>query len=191
MRLHNLFPTPVFETQFEPSNRLEIVRYIQNISATQSIGDLHKQDAFNELTFHIRNFAQECFNEMLWVDVNPVICSMWCNRLPAQSGLKKHFHPNSLLSGVWYPDYVNSPIIFYGQQQWMMYPKTKEQNDINSIAKAMMGVRGTCLIFPSYLQHEATNWNEDDRLSVSFNIFADGMFGDTTELTNLNIKVKE
>lgn len=191
MRLHTLFPIPVFETQLNPSNRIEIIKFIENIPSTQTEGNLHREELFSELSFHIRCFAQECFNQMSWSDITPVICSMWCNRLPSQSQLKKHTHPNSLLSGVWYPDYVTSPIIFYDQKPWMMYPKTTDQNDINSSAKAMMGARGTCFIFPSYLEHEATNWDYDDRLSVSFNLFADGMFGDVTSLTNLNIKVKE
>jgi uncharacterized protein (TIGR02466 family) len=122
-------------------------------------------------------------------DVQYFITQSWLNFTKPAEYHHKHEHPNSLLSGVFYlnADKENDKIYFYNENQ---YQRIKIQpvdwNYYNSRSWWYPVGTGDLIIFPSELTHMVdVTTSKETRISLAFNVFAKGAFGQEDHLTAL------
>lgn len=135
--------------------------------------------------------------EVLQLKNDFVITDTWSTRNPKNSIHKRHGHPNSLFSGVFY---VHSQI--YNQsgnlnlhlqpqfsKEFNFVYDIEEYNEFNSEEWSFSLQTGDIIIFPSYIQHDVSpNELDDDRKIIGFNSFIDGKIGNEKRLNQLTIK---
>jgi uncharacterized protein (TIGR02466 family) len=122
--------------------------------------------------------------------LNFYITQSWLNYTSKGQFHHKHNHPNSILSGVFYfsADASRDKIILYNEKYKQITIPTKQFNLYNSETWWFAVKTGSLVIFPSHLTHMVEQIVSDDtRVSLAFNVFANGYFGDEDSLTALHI----
>ena len=117
-----------------------------------------------------------------------VITQSWLNKSKKGESHHEHVHPNSMVSGVWYPQIHEQmpPIQFRSRQQRDVSLQTEQYNTFNSATFMLPMKRGELILFPSNLTHSVpTNVGEEERISLSFNTWPKGNMGDIKSLTYL------
>jgi len=141
----------------------------------------------------INSFIKEYVDEILKPssDLKFYITQSWLNYTNKKQTHNPHFHPNSIISGVYYinADPKLDYILFKKNvfEQIKIYPK--EFNKYNSDTWWIPAATGKLILFPSCLMHQVGNVEETygKRVSLAFNVFAKGKFGSTKTLTELKI----
>ena len=117
-----------------------------------------------------------------------VITQSWLNKNKKGESHHEHVHPNSMVSGVWYPQIHESlpPIQFRHKGQRDVSLQTEKYNTFNSATFMLPMKRGELILFPSNLSHSVpVNNSEEERISLSFNSWPKGNMGDERSLTYL------
>ena len=117
-----------------------------------------------------------------------VITQSWLNKNKKGESHHEHVHPNSMVSGVWYPQIHEQlpPIQFRSRHQRDVTLQTEKYNTFNSATFMLPMTRGELILFPSNLQHSVpVNNSEEERISLSFNSWPKGNMGDEKSLTYL------
>ena len=117
-----------------------------------------------------------------------VITQSWLNKSGKGESHHEHVHPNSVISGVWYPQIHEQlpPIQFRSRQQRDVSLQTEKFNTFNSATFMLPMKKGELILFPSNLTHSVpTNQSEEERISLSFNTWPKGNMGDIKSLTYL------
>jgi len=117
-----------------------------------------------------------------------VITQSWLNKNKKGESHHEHVHPNSMVSGVWYPQIHEQmpPIQFRSKQQRDVALSTEKYNTFNSATFMLPMKKGELILFPSNLTHSVpTNVGEEERISLSFNSWPKGSMGDIKSLTYL------
>jgi hypothetical protein len=99
-------------------------------------------------------------------------------------------HPNSFVSGVFYPqsDKETDKIYFYKDGYEPLKIPTQNYNNWNSDSWWLEADPGRLYLFPSSLNHMVETVNgTDTRISLSFNTFPVGIVGEDSELTGLRL----
>jgi len=117
-----------------------------------------------------------------------VITQSWLNKNKKGESHHEHVHPNSMVSGVWYPQIHENlpPIQFRHREQRDISLQTEKYNTFNSATFMLPMKRGELILFPSNLSHSVpVNNSEEERISLSFNSWPKGNMGDIKSLTYL------
>tara|TARA_B100000614_G_scaffold17926_1_gene14705 strand:- start:1560 stop:2150 length:591 start_codon:yes stop_codon:yes gene_type:complete len=140
--------------------------------------ELHTLDEYNFISKPILEQVKTIFDSIYeYKDVEPYFTQMWGTSCGYGQKIHSHTHPNSFMSGVFYPQASQAPIRFHTTPRTIV-PAVKFSNICNSTSHVLNPMENTMLLFPSTLQHEtATNFQDDPRYSVSFNIFLKGKIG--------------
>lgn len=120
-----------------------------------------------------------------------VITDCWVNKTNFLQSHHKHSHPNSIVSGVFYlQDMDSSPINFSMEDPWVKhteYIKFYKQT-IPEIETQVNLEKGKLILFPSHLVHRVLpNKEKMARYSIAFNTFLKGDFGDLQSATFLTL----
>jgi uncharacterized protein (TIGR02466 family) len=118
------------------------------------------------------------------------ITQSWVNYTEPGQFHHKHAHPNSFVSGVFYPqaNQETDRIYFYRDGFQMIDLPPAEWNTWNSKSWWFETGTGDLILFPSHLQHSVEPVQGDQtRISLSFNTFPVGMIGDEVDLTSLHV----
>ncbi len=105
------------------------------------------------------------------------ISSMWLNTYKEKQFIHPHWHPNSWLSGVYYPyGCESSPISFETPLPCpTISPNIKHKTNFNQeLAEYNIKVE-SLLIFPSWLRHYTVPNSTDEKISIAFNIWPRGL----------------
>tara|TARA_B100001113_G_scaffold296710_1_gene254252 strand:+ start:195 stop:965 length:771 start_codon:yes stop_codon:yes gene_type:complete len=200
-QLLQLFPTPVLISSypFDYSNEL---KWIKNQSCERegkspNINLLNRQskDTFildNPEMSRVKQFIDSKLKEfvinVMGSDSELVITQSWVNRNGKGESHHDHKHPNSMISGVWYPQIHEElpPIQFkIGNQRDVELTITK-YNNFNSATFLIPMKAGELIIFPSNLSHcVPANQSDEERISLSFNTWCKGNMGSERSLTYL------
>jgi len=202
MNVLGLFPVPVSLVEERHPTKDELY-YIKNLEKQNNIENSRSKDSYvlnrDELSglrsiieFHINEY----FFKVLAADTTCKlrITQSWCNYSDSNESHHKHMHPNSALSGVYYPqaEHPDDNLVFYNptEQGQIMLTNRYEYNQCNSHTWIMRTKTGNLLIFPSHLYHSVTPTQNRDstRISLSFNTFYDGVLGKEGDLTELKVK---
>jgi len=202
--IHNLFPTPVGIYKLDRDLTEEELDFIKGQETRPNQGNTTSVDNFilgrTELT-NLRDFLETKVAEYFATVYNPKhkvnlrITQSWCNYTEPGQFHHKHAHPNSFVSGVFYPQ-ANSEtdrIYFYRDGYQMIKLPPEQWNVWNSESWWFEAGTGTLILFPSSLTHMVDTVKGDQtRISLSFNTFPVGAVGEEIDLTGLKLEsVKE
>jgi len=151
---------------------------------------LHKEEKYLPLTKQILNFVNlVCKDIFRYSNLTPRITLMWATGTTTGSTIHRHHHPNSFFSGVYYPqDIEYSALRFSNPQKPVLFPRFDEHNLYNSTSMSYCPQQGDIVLFPSDLEHDVLpNTSPQMRLSIAFNIFFSGEFGDEKSLSFLEL----
>ncbi len=199
--LIQLFSVPVLVCPYtnDYSSELEWIKkqkYRVKDSARESRGLNHQsQDTFlldkPELS-RIRAFIEEKLDEyvtnIMGATNKVVITQSWLNKNAKNQWHHEHVHPNSMVSGVWYPliNEKSPPIKFKRSDYSVTSFDIKEFNNFNSATYMLPLRKGELILFPSNLEHMVPpNQSDEERISLSFNTWSKGDRGDIESLTYL------
>lgn len=202
--LLSLFPTPVLIAQYSLPYEKEL-EYIRTLPCRREnkggdAGNVIHYNRQSEDTFvldkpelsNIKAFIQSKIYKFVKEIMNStdelVITQSWINKSGKGESHHEHVHPNSLVSGVWYP-VINEqlpPIQFRSKSQRDVSLQCEKFNNFNSATFLLPMKAGELIIFPSNLTHSVpANQSETERISLSFNTWAKGSLGDINSLTYL------
>lgn len=205
--LLSLFPTPVLIAQYPLPYEKEL-EYIRALPCRREnkggdAGNVIHYNRQSEDTFvldrpelsNIRAFIQSKIYKFVKEIMNStdelVITQSWINKSGKGESHHEHVHPNSLVSGVWYP-VINEqlpPIQFRSKSQRDVSLQCEKFNNFNSATFLLPMKAGELIIFPSNLTHSVpANQSETERISLSFNTWAKGSLGDMNSLTYLPLE---
>ena len=193
-----LFSTPVFhiiDSGFRCSEKE--LRSVQNLSYSPSGLDtcllsdninLFKLNYFSRIKNECEKNLKYYTKEILCIKQDFYITNSWITKKSLKSGYKehhKHSHPNSIFSGVFYLDVEdgNDQKLYFGGKPGFlnMFNFDYHYSDYNMInsSKYWLPVNvGTCIIFPSHVNHWVEEIKtEGERIVMGFNCFVKGNFG--------------
>ena len=203
--LLQLFPTPLLICPY-PVNYTRELEWINNQECRKenSGGDAGGQKIHynrqSEDTFvldrpelaNVRAFIESKLHEYVTKIMAStdklIITQSWLNKSKKGESHHEHVHPNSMISGVWYPQIHEQmpPIQFRSRQQRDVSLQTEKYNTFNSATFMLPMKKGELILFPSNLTHSVpTNVGEEERISLSFNTWPKGNMGDIKSLTYL------
>ena len=197
--LHNLFPQPVGIYKLDRDLTAKELSFIKGQETRPNMGNTTSVDNTilrnKELT-KLRDFIETSVADYFTTVHNPKhkvdlkITQSWANYTEPGQWHHKHAHPNSFVSGVFYPqaNRETDKIYFYraGFQQIKFPPEN--WNIYNSESWWFEVGTGDLVLFPSSLEHmvETVQGNQT-RISLSFNTFPVGSIGEEVSLTGLQI----
>ena len=205
--LLSLFPTPVLIAQYPLPYEKEL-EYIRELPCRRENkgGDagntIHynrqSEDTFvldNPLLSNIKAFIEskiyKFVKEVMNSNSDMVITQSWINKSGKGESHHEHVHPNSMVSGVWYP-VINEqlpPIQFRSKAQRDVRLQCEKFNNFNSATFLLPMKMGELILFPSNLTHSVpANQSETERISLSFNTWCKGSLGDINSLTYLPLE---
>lgn len=123
-------------------------------------------------------------------DVSLYITQSWANYTEEGQYHHKHAHPNSIVSGVFYPkaNRAVDKIYFYKDGYERIKFPADEYNSYNSESWWFEVGAGDLILFPSHLTHMVqSKKDEDTRISIAFNTFVKGHIGSDENLTGLHL----
>lgn len=197
--LFNLFPTALGLYELGRDFTQDEIKFIKgqktrtNMGNTTSVDNkLLERNELKDIRLFVESSVDEYFNKVYAPrqDTKLRITQSWCNYTEPGQFHHKHAHPNSLISGVLYPqaDKETDKIYFYKDGWQQLKTPTEDFNPYNSDSWWMEAYTGRMFIFPSHLTHMVeTVQGKDTRISLSFNTFPIGNFGDAASLTELNL----
>lgn len=199
MQIHNLFPQPVGIYKLERELTAKELSFIKKQETRANTGNATSVDNTilrNKVLTKLRDFIETSIADYFKQVHNPKhkvnlrITQSWCNYTEPGQYHHKHEHPNSFVSGVFYPqaNRATDKIYFYksGFQQIKFPPEN--WNVWNSDSWWFEVGTGDLILFPSSLTHMVeTVEGEQTRISLSFNTFPVGSIGEELSLTGLQI----
>ena len=201
MNVIDLFPTPVCEKYLNPLSKNVLDKiYKYKMKPDWQYKVLKSENTYvlddkplKPLKKQIDAFVQEYINTIIKPssDLKFYITQSWLNYTGEKQIQVPHFHPNSIISGVYYVnadpslDYIVFKKNVYDQIK--IYPS--EFNLYNADTWWIPAETNKVILFPSSLMHEVGHREETygKRLSLAFNVFAKGDFGSKETLTKLKI----
>ena len=202
--LMQLFPTPVLICPY-PVDYTKELEWIRNEECRKENngGDAGNAVHYNrqsEDTFvldrpelaNVRAFIEAKLHEFVTKIYSStdklVITQSWLNKSKKGESHHEHVHPNSMVSGVWYPQIHEQlpPIQFRSKGQRDVALQTEKYNTFNSATFMLPMKKGELILFPSNLSHSVpANQSDEERISLSFNTWPKGNMGDIKSLTYL------
>lgn len=199
--LLQLFPTPVGFLEFRSPTAAEKQVINEQTKDWQANSGNHIN--FNHYILEtpgLENYKAELialvneYFDMVYLPVNPIelyITTSWVNKTNKGEYHHTHSHFNSLLSGTLYLDVQEDDeitFIKYLDQKLLLTTPSRQNNPFNSTEYSMNVKNNHVVIFPSSLSHKVgVKKSTGARISLSFNTFARGNFGDVNALTQLTI----
>ena len=197
----SLFPTPVMicSYPFDYSKELEWINKQEcnkeNRNTTSGRGNRQSDDTFILDSVELRRvktFIETKLNNYMGSiygsKAKLVITQSWLNKAGKGESHHEHKHPNSMVSGVWYPliDEKLPPIQFQNNRQRDVEIVPDKYNNYNSITFILPMKAGELILFPSNLPHSVPiNASDKERISLSFNTWTKGSLGCKDRLTYL------
>ena len=202
-KITSIFPIPVYNSEPFDLDQNEL-DYINNEYSNSTINTGKNKTSKNHYILNddklkkLNEFIKENLNEY-WFNVLQVnneckikITQSWINYNEKNTSHHIHSHSNSLVSGVFYVD--NPTPIFFNRPSVKPFPpfafNHKIGNHYNNERVQISCKKGSLILFPSYLFHGVgENTNDNTRISISLNSFAEGQLGSEDTLTLLKLNV--
>lgn len=199
MNLIGLFPTPVGEFFYDKKFSEEQLSFMNNQKQKPNEGNTtseFRRILDNECVKELRDFVDDCMAQYMAnthapkFDVKLQITQSWMNYTKPGQYHHKHFHPNSLVSGVFYinADPEKDKIYFFRDGYERIKLETESWNAFNSESWWIPVATNKLILFPSNLTHMVqTVEAEETRISLAFNTFPKGYIGNDDSLTGLHL----
>ena len=197
----SIFPSPVYITKRNVDLNLIEKTEIEDVIKEGMNRNLYNTTTknnyiFDTVLYNLKKFCEEHIKIYVEQVINPeneldfYITQSWINVTRPGESHHQHWHPNSIISVVFYVQTSEEDRIFFHDPNYrmkhMILIDPKKTNPFN-LDVWVSGVNMYDLVlFPSWLEHEV-QVNEKqtrDRISISFNTFVKGKLGgsSTSEL---------
>tara|TARA_R110002020_G_scaffold235281_1_gene447415 strand:- start:50 stop:679 length:630 start_codon:yes stop_codon:yes gene_type:complete len=150
--------------------------------------------AFKNLADWIEKELKIYFYDFLQFNKNTKLrfTQSWLNYNPQDTFHHVHTHPNSIISGVYFIQGDQQPILFERFENDHLFgnimPEADKFNYYNCGSWKVTNKPGYLLLFPSSVKHGVVmNASKEERISLSFNTFATGTLGKKLGLTELTL----
>jgi uncharacterized protein (TIGR02466 family) len=198
--IHEIFPTPVYVGELGRSFTEDEMAFL-NFGAemyTKNYGNnvsydkqVLEEDAVqglkSDILKHVETYIKQIMDPKF--PITPYITQSWLNVTLKNQSHHKHYHLNSLISGVIYIQAENDSINFYTQPSHMLSINPNTYNKFNSLHSTVSVSTGNIVLFPSQIEHSVpTKTDDNKRISLAFNVFVKGMVGEYEQSTELILK---
>jgi len=197
MNVLSLFPKAVGSFQLGRDLTEAEIKFIKEQPTRSNMGNTTSVDNYileakklKDITKFIETSLNEYFQTVYAPkgDVKLRITQSWCNYTEPGQWHHKHAHPNSFISGVFYPqaNRETDKIYFYKDNYEQIKVPTQDWNMWNSESWWLEAEQGGLYVFPSGLVHMVeTVKGTQTRISLSFNTFPVGKIGIQEDLSQL------
>ena len=193
MKIHRIFPTVLTEFSYDISSEEESIVHRELNDRFKYHPDVFPINTIDYLHIHIPQFARfilDTTNTILtdtfkYTYDSIEITNMWASKYEKGHYHGPHTHANNVLSGVYYLT-NGTPVQFFDPRPEVLSPTCTENTIDNVSAYNFNAVKGTGVIFPSWLYHWVPAAT-DTRISISWNIILRGHYGGHRYLQNANI----
>ena len=194
-----ILPIPVYKTERElniSESESEEIKSIIEEGVHDRLGNLRSDNSYifdNKLKKikefcdqHIKIYAKEIIDPKK--ELNFYITQSWLNITKPGGSHFRHWHPNSIISGVFYVSTVEDDTICFFKDRDLKVMQI--ESNVNAYNTHVWGVsvnNNTLVLFPSWLEHsvERSEKASSDRISISFNVFMKGTIGSENNLNEL------
>jgi len=199
--VHPLFPIPLYTSEVELD--LEDIRqkidklakYQEGLNHSDGYIYPKNEQLFNRKEFvdlkteakkHVDRFMREVLHYQY--DDSFFACS-WFNINEPGSNHHRHYHPNSIMSGV---IIITNPensglLVFSSPHQRDLVMETNKKSAGTPFNDGIFSPKqdvSSIVIFPSWLEHAVSkNMSNENRLTIAFNVFVKGHIGSSHTLT--------
>jgi len=207
--IHLLFPTPILvdninrqytQEETDAFIKADYKNDVNNdVTTTNTVLFTRTQNILKEQNLtDIEHFILSKANEyLLSLNVSDklklkITRSWFVKSTPGSYG-RKHNHPNSLISGVLYlKTFDKCGNLILHKDNTSLFGSIELSfgniNEFNSSIASVPPLDGMLVLFPSTTQHEvAQNTSNEDRYSLSFDIWGDGVIGTSNTMTELTL----
>jgi len=201
MEIHHIFPQPVYMSKlereltkdelnamdkFRPTGRLTKTR--QHLTRQSKEHYVLDAKELKNLKEDLNKIVVDYFEKVVCTSnsIFPHITQSWFNYTESKQHLHRHSHPNSFVSGVFYPaaDKKSDKIVFFKEGYERIKLEYKKYNLYNSSSWTFPVETGNVILFPSHLIHGVnTKKGTNLRVSLAFNVFFKGYVGSSIDLT--------
>lgn len=185
------FPTPIWITELNVSDNhcLELIKFCKelkekdcgniksNVGGWQSKYLYLKDNEFTPLVPYFLEVVSTIKKILLDLQTEEKfdLGNLWININNEGDYNTSHYHPTSILSGVFYLSDENSKIIFERERDtthWMLdYIGSGNSNDITRRSIEFEPKKNSLLLFPSWVYHRVEKSNsKKERISIAFNL---------------------
>lgn len=200
----NVMSTPFYEFTCEPNLTSRILSKVKETEFIDNVGNSLSDYGIDWYDEELFVWFYECLKKIhvelnLSKQINIDIISCWANKTKKLETHHFHMHPNSLISGVFYPHDSDADIIFQTPNIWFekfnhitlseiyAYPNGNGSPHTHRYKPKA----GNLILFPSYIPHRvAAVIKNNDRYSVAFNTFISGSLGNNVT-TRLSLQSKK
>ena len=193
--IQGIFPCPVYiikrDTNLSPKEAKEIRKIIDKEGMNKNTGNSTSNNSyiFNGKLKKLKQFCEQQIKTYVEQVMCPTeeldfyITQSWLNITKPGEFHHIHWHPNSLISGVFYISTEEDDNISFGdpnsRDKRLMQSEVKEFNIWNSTNWFFPSITNELILFPSWLNHkvEPNEIATTDRISISFNTFVKGPLG--------------
>jgi len=203
MIIHHLFPQPVYFSKLERELTKEELKTINEYkknsyknegNTTSNNNHVLENKTLKNLKKDLNKMVVDYFDKVISTSnsIIPYITQSWLNYTKRDQFHHKHNHPNSLVSGIFYisaDKKVDSVTFYKVSLDDRIRLNIAKYNPFNSTSCLFPVETGNIFLFQSSLIHgvEKKKGN-NERLSLSFNIFIKGTIGNNKLLTELTLK---
>ena len=197
--INGIFPTPIYisklnreftnkELSFINKTKLDVFKNEGNTTSNDNY--ILNNKAFINLKEDLDLRVKDYFSKIICPanNITPYITQSWLNYTETNQYHHKHYHPNSLVSGVFYINCneEHDKIKFFNDGYKIIKPEIKDWNIWNSESWWFSVKTGDIILFPSSLTHMVeTKEGTNTRISLAFNVFIKGTVGNNKNLTEL------
>ena len=195
-----IFPELIYVSELEITEKLK--EFLLNVEMRQryplNLGSvsthlLHEKNSEvinirSKIEEHLRNYVKQILGDEFITKINPYITQSWLNVVNPNGHHHPHMHSNSFLSGILYIKTVEDDRVEF----------IEIRNDTNfkfreKFTTHVKVFSGNLLLFNSNLPHGVPpNSNQtENRISLSFNTFVDGLLGEEHSLSQISLNRHE
>lgn len=193
MIINGIFPVPVVKFSLDRPLSSQETSFLMDFPQQRNQGNSASVDRYvlrHKKARTIKLFVEECLQKYVESIYAPEenfrldITQSWLNYTQLNEFHHKHWHPNSMISGVFYvsADEATDKIYFYKNigDSFKVFPA--KFNLFNSDSWWFAVKTGDLILFPSSLEHMVeTKVGTDVRVSLAFNTFPSGHLGKIEE----------
>jgi len=195
------FSVPIYQKHILDASG-EQINYINNLPQKPNQGNYRSYNTYilEEEIFsntkqvileHVKNYFEDVFSPVN--DVEIYITQSWLNWTSQKGFHHTHMHPNSFISGVYYPMVTEGEdVISILNPNNKLYPLEFTQREYKTYSSGSwnFGVKtGDLILFPSSLFHKVPPVNSDKtRVSLAFNTFVRGDLMNPDNLSALDLQ---
>jgi len=193
--IESIFPCPIYHTQrnsdLESSEMKEIEDILEKGMRQTDPNHYVSNNTyiFNTKLYNIKEFCEKHIKNYVDKVISPkkelnfYITQSWLNMTEPGGMHGRHRHQNSIIGGVFYIITVENDCIFFNDSNQAIKEninfEVKEYNPWNSSACGFPVNDNKLILFPPWMEHSVPQNDKatTNRISLSFNVFAKGIFG--------------